>query len=73
MIMFHCFSRANFWMGNSTLKATVFHETNIAIHSIASVLCFLLCDQVLHMNFFSCFTASAIFAVHPIHTEAVSI
>ncbi|CAJ0593682.1 unnamed protein product [Cylicocyclus nassatus] len=54
-----------------------YHLPNIALHAIASLLVFLLVRELRHVTeqSFICdeaFVASALFAVHPVHTEAVA-
>ena len=48
-----------------------FHATNIVLHMAATVLVFVLGLEVLGSTI-AAFAAAAIFAVHPIHTEAVT-
>jgi hypothetical protein len=50
---------------------SVFHATNIALHAAVSVLVFLLAEQLFSSSTVG-FVAAALFAVHPIHTEAVT-
>jgi len=50
---------------------SVFHATNIALHAAVSVLVFLLAEQLFSSSTVG-FVAGALFAVHPIHTEAVT-
>lgn len=42
------------------------------IHVAVCILIFCVSFQILRMSVVTSFTASAIFAVHPVHTEAVS-
>jgi len=49
-----------------------FHLTNLLLHSLTSVAVFLLAYSILHKKWAS-FIIATLFAVHPIHTEAVSI
>ncbi len=48
-----------------------FHATNILLHAAVSVLVFLLAER-LFRSVAVALTAAALFAVHPIHTEAVT-
>jgi hypothetical protein len=50
---------------------SVFHATNIALHAAVSVLVFLLAEQLFSSSTVG-LVAAALFAVHPIHTEAVT-
>lgn len=54
-------------------NASWFHVTNVLLHTIASVLFTRVCTVVagLRRNFAT--LAGVLFAVHPIHTEAVSV
>ncbi len=47
-----------------------FHVVNIFLHAIAATLVFLLCRAVL--NGFAAVTAGLVFAIHPVHVEAVA-
>jgi len=64
------FHRVNFALNNRT--AFWFHVTNILIHASVSIFVLVLCSGVLQMSLCAALTSSAIFALHPIHTEAVS-
>jgi hypothetical protein len=48
----------------------VFHAANIALYAVASVLVFHLARQLLPL--WAAWTAAALFAVHPVHVEAVA-
>jgi hypothetical protein len=48
-----------------------YHLTNVILHSTATVLVYLLCLQ-LGLDALIAFLAGAFFAVHPVHTEAVT-
>ena len=48
-----------------------FHATNIALHAVATALVFLIGVELL-AGTIAAFAAAAIFAVHPLHTEAVT-
>ena len=48
-----------------------YHLLSVIFHAICVILVFFLCNQLFNNRFLS-FLASLIFAVHPIHTEAVS-
>ena len=53
------------------LKPWAYHLVNISLHAVASMLVYLICMQLLLGSFASIF-AAALFAVHPVHTEAVT-
>lgn len=53
------------------LAPTVFHFVNILLHALASGAFFLLAFRVLQ-SFFPAFVAALLFALHPVHTEAVA-
>jgi tetratricopeptide (TPR) repeat protein len=53
------------------LRPGGFHATNIALHAVTTALVFLLGVEVLG-GVIAAFAAAAIFAVHPLHTEAVT-
>ena len=48
-----------------------YHASNVLLHAIASGLTFLVLFLITG-NFFAAFAAGILFAVHPVHTEAVS-
>ena len=48
-----------------------FHAINIFLHSVVSLLFYVLCSTITRSSMAS-LTASLLFAVHPIHTEVVS-
>ena len=50
--------------------ATVFHFTSILLHAAVTVLCFLLLEKL--TNTTAAFVGALLFAVHPLHTEAVA-
>lgn len=53
------------------LKPTGYHIVNVALHAITTVVLFLIAINLLQSSL-AAFTAASIFAVHPIHTEAVT-
>jgi tetratricopeptide (TPR) repeat protein len=53
------------------LKPTGYHLTNLALHALCTLLLFLIGVRVLGSPV-GAFLAAAIFAVHPVHTEAVT-
>ena len=53
------------------LDPAVFHLANLLLHAAVCVLVFLL-SELLFGDLFAALAAAAIFAVHPVHTEAVS-
>lgn len=53
------------------LKPIVFHAFNIFFHSINCILIFLLLEKF-KIDKFAIFVCTALFAIHPIHTEAVT-
>src|SRR5262245_48961344 len=53
------------------LSPRAYHLTNVALHATATVALFLLCIQ-LGLSSLVSFLAATLFAVHPVHTEAVS-
>jgi Tfp pilus assembly protein PilF len=55
----------------SGLSPLPFHLFNVGLHSAVCVLVYILCLQLSFRNW-SALLAAALFAVHPIHTEAVS-
>ena len=70
--------RFNFYVcgggtGNSCSHTWCFHGTNILLHGCATTLLSYICRRRLKMKTESSFITSLIFALHPIHTEAVSI
>jgi tetratricopeptide (TPR) repeat protein len=52
------------------LDPTGYHAVNLALHALASVLVFFIAFDLLSP--LAAFAAAAIFAVHPVHTEAVT-
>jgi uncharacterized membrane protein len=54
------------------LNAVAFHVTNILLHTLATVLFIYVCKNVINFNKKLATMAGLLFAVHPIHTEAVS-
>ena len=69
--------RFNFYVcggnGNSCSNTWCFHGTNVLLHGCATTLLSYICRQRLKMKMESSYITSLIFALHPIHTEAVSI
>lgn len=55
----------------SGLSPIAYHLANLILHSAATVLVFLLCLEV-GLDSFVALLAGSIFAVHPVHTEAVT-
>lgn len=53
------------------IDARAFHATNVALHAAACVLVFVLAVE-LFGTALAAFAVAAVFAVHPIHTEAVT-
>lgn len=47
--------------------------TNVLLHALATVLFMYLCGHVVELDLRMSSLAAAMFAVHPIHTEAVRI
>ncbi|CAL8104977.1 unnamed protein product [Orchesella dallaii] len=63
--------RLNYLMGDG-LSPLIFHGTNVLIHGLVSLLSLYLCHSVLKMRLASSLIASAMFALHPIHSEAIA-
>ncbi|ODM99633.1 Transmembrane and TPR repeat-containing protein 3 [Orchesella cincta] len=61
----------NYLMGDG-LSPLIFHGTNVLIHGLVSLLSLYLCRVALKMRLASSLIASAMFALHPIHTEAIA-
>jgi len=57
--------------GGSGLSATAFHVTNIVIHAVTSLILFLFAGELLG-SAAAAFVAASVFALHPIHVEAVT-
>jgi len=53
------------------LRPSACHATNVALHAAVALLAFLLARRVLRSPF-AAFGAAALFALHPVHTEAVA-
>ena len=53
------------------LSPRIFHLVNVVLHALACVLVFLICREMGLSNL-ACLVAAAVFAVHPIHSEAVA-
>ena len=53
------------------LNATAFHAMNVVVHAATTALVFVVALQVLG-GVLAAFAAASIFAVHPVHTEAVT-
>ena len=68
--LFYFYFRANFLLFG--LRPMWFHATNVILHAAACILFTRVCSVVagLRRNFAA--AAGIMFAVHPIHTEAVS-
>jgi len=62
--------RVNYELGG--LEPFWFHACNVALHTVASVLFTRVCLAVAGLRPHFAATAGALFAAHPIHTEAVS-
>lgn len=65
------FSRLNYYLFG--LKPIWFHFTNILMHAIVCVLFTRVCIIVAGLQDNFAIIAGALFAIHPIHSEAVSI
>ena len=52
--------------------ASSFHAVNVALHALACVLVYLTATGIFHASDAEAFVSAAIFAVHPVHTEAVT-
>lgn len=52
--------------------APSFHAVNIALHALACVLVYFIATSVFCASDIEAFVSAAIFAVHPVHTEAVT-
>lgn len=64
--------RWNYWLSGG-LKPWGFHMTNIWLHALASVLLLPFCDQLYGgRSPRASFLTSLLFAVHPVHSEAVA-
>lgn len=70
MILFFCY-RTNYLLFG--LQPLWFHITNVLLHSVASILFTRVCLCVAGLKPPFATLAGLLFAVHPIHTEAVSI
>ena len=55
----------------SGVTARQFHTTNLLLHTLATLLVFLLAGRLIRSNR-AALLAAVLFAVHPVHTEAVS-
>ncbi|KAF4671349.1 Protein O-mannosyl-transferase tmtc3 [Perkinsus chesapeaki] len=55
----------------SGLDTSMFHLTNILLHSIASILVIPVGTSVMKMNLRESTLCSILFAVHPVHTESI--
>ena len=64
------FFRLNYILGHG--KSWPFHGTNLMLHGCATFLLGCICKQVLQLQKLTCLITASLFAVHPIHTEAVS-
>jgi len=65
-----CLDRMNYYVGG--LSPYGYHVINIALHAAVTVLFMLACRQVAPRDWkMEPFLAAAIFAVHPVHAEAV--
>lgn len=56
----------------SGLDPWSYHAVNVALHAAVSFLFAWLCRHCLGLSKFSSLLAASLFAIHPIHTEAVS-
>ena len=70
--------RFNFYIcgggnGKSCSYTWCFHGTNVLLHGCATILLSYICCRRLKMKTESTLITSLIFALHPIHTEAVSM
>ena len=70
---FHCFllSRLNHYFGGGGQQTWPFHGTNLILHGCATFLLRCICKRTLQLSNFTTWTATSLFALHPIHTEAV--
>ncbi len=61
--------RLNFQMCEG--RSWCFHGTNVLLHGCATFLLSSVCLHVLNLDYLAALVAATLFAVHPIHTEAV--
>ncbi|KAK7878893.1 hypothetical protein WMY93_030827 [Mugilogobius chulae] len=62
--------RLNVWLGGMT--PLYFHLVNLALHALVCCLLLATCRRCVFSDSRSAFVAALLFAVHPVHTEAVS-
>ena len=67
--IFLLFFRLNYFLGHG--KSWPFHGTNLMLHGCATFLLGCICKQVFQLQKLTCLITASLFAVHPIHTEAV--
>ena len=70
ILIFLPFFRFNFHVCGG--RSWCFHWTNILLHGCATLLLAKVCFRVLRLDWLQTLIAGTLFALHPIHTEAVS-
>lgn len=62
--------RLNIWLAG--MNPFYFHAVNVVLHCLVTLVLMYTCDKAVFKDSRLAFITAVIFAVHPIHTEAVS-
>lgn len=71
IFVFVFFYRLNIFL--TGMNPLYFHAVNVILHCLVTLVLMYTCDQAVFRNRRLAFATALLFAVHPIHTEAVSI
>ena len=66
----HFIFRLNYWLSGP--EPFYFHVVNVFLHSCVTYLLSYVCRRVFKQSRAACLLAGLLFAIHPIHAEAVS-
>lgn len=68
---FYHFHRLNIFL--TGMDPFYFHAVNVILHCLVTLVLMYTCDKTVFKNRGLAFVTALLFAVHPVHTEAVSL
>lgn len=71
VFVFFFFYRLNIFL--TGMNPFYFHAVNVILHCLVTLVLMYTCDKTVFKNRGLAFVTALLFAVHPIHTEAVSL
>lgn len=69
--VFICCHRLNIFL--TGMDPFYFHAVNVILHCLVTLVLMYTCDKTVFKNRGLAFVTALLFAVHPVHTEAVSV